>query len=114
MNSISNYYGKFISKLKVKSVVKVDDNDELKLSKESDTLNLNIKQVHKTLNKNNFPNSNIKRRIKAERKEQLSNFEQFYSSVKHAKNNALLDYAQIYNTLLYFSFNFIFFIFLMH
>ena len=91
MNSISNYYGKFISKLKVKSVVKVDDNAELKLSKESDTLNLNIKQVYKTLKENTSPNSNIKRRIKAKRKEQLNNFEQFYSSVKHAKYNALLD-----------------------
>ena len=52
MNSISNYYGKFISKLKVKSVVKLDDNAELKLSKESDTLNLNIKQVYKTSKEN--------------------------------------------------------------
>ena len=85
MNSISNYYTKFISKLNVKSVVKVDDNDELKLSKESDTLNLNIKQVYKTLKENTYPDSNIKRSIKAKRKEHLNNFVQFYSSVKHIK-----------------------------
>ena len=95
MNSISNYYGKFISNLKVKSVIKVEDNDELKLSQESDTLNLNIKQVHKTLKENTSPNSNIKRKIKTERKEQLNNFEQFYNSVKHVKYNTLLDYSLI-------------------
>ena len=95
MNNISNYYGKFISKLKVKSVIKVEDNDELKLPQESDALNLNIKQVYKTLKENTSPNSNIKRKIKAERKEQLNNFEQFYSSVKRVKYNTLLDYSQI-------------------
>ena len=93
MNRISNYYWKFISNLKVKSVIKVEDNDELKLSQESDTLNLNTKQVYKTLKQNTSPNSNIKRKIKAERKEQLNNFEQFYISVKHAKYNTLFDYS---------------------
>ena len=88
MNSISNYYGKFISNLKVKSLIKVEDNNELKLSQNSDTLNLNTKQMHKTLKENTSPNSNIKRRIKAKRKEQLNNLEQFYSFVKHAKCNA--------------------------
>ena len=103
MNSISNYYGKFISKLKVKSLVKVDDNNELKLSQESDTLNLNIKQVYKTLKENTSPNSNIKRRIKDKRKKQLNSFEQFYSSVKHVKYNALLDYSQIIADFVQFS-----------
>ena len=56
MNSISNYYWKFISKLKVKSVIKVKDSDELKPLQESDILNLNIKQVYKTLNENTSQN----------------------------------------------------------
>ena len=103
MNNISNYYGKFISKLKVKSVIKVEDNDELKLPQESDALNLNIKQVYKTSKENTSPNSNIKRKIKAERKEQLNNFEQFYSSVKHVKYNTLLDYSQIISDFVQFS-----------
>ena len=66
MNSRSNYQGKFISILKAKSVVKVDENDELKLSQEFDTLKLNIKQVYKTLKENTSKNSNIKRKIKDE------------------------------------------------
>ena len=36
MNRISNYYWKFISILKMKSEIKGEDNDELKLSQESD------------------------------------------------------------------------------
>ena len=64
MNNISNYYGKFISKLTVKGVINIVGNSDVNSFRESDVLNTDLKQVYNAKTKNDASTQQTNRILK--------------------------------------------------
>ena len=64
MNNISNYYGKFISKLTVKGVINIVGNSDVNSFRESDVLNTDLKQVYNAKTENGASTQQTNRILK--------------------------------------------------